>query len=89
MSLSILHDNVEAIKNADFHSIMLDELSDVSNKEQAVFCYRLVDDELVPYEDILGPYELEKANVPTIASIIKDILLRFGFDTKKLRDSML
>lgn len=85
MSLSILRDIVEAIKNADFHSIMLDESSDVSNKEQAVFCCRWVDDELVPHEDFLGLYELEKADATTIANIIKDIILRLGFDTKKLR----
>ena len=28
---------VEFIKNADFHNIMLDEISDASNKEQAIF----------------------------------------------------
>lgn len=28
---------VEFIKNADFHNIMLDETSDASNKEQAIF----------------------------------------------------
>ena len=38
MSLLILRDIAECIKNADFHSIMVDETSDVSSKEQAVFC---------------------------------------------------
>ena len=33
MSLSALRDIVESIKNADFHSIMVDETSDVSNNE--------------------------------------------------------
>ena len=40
MSLSALRDIVESIKNADFHSIMVDETSDVSNNEQTVFCVR-------------------------------------------------
>ena len=38
MSLLILRDIVECIKNAAFHSIMVDETSDVSSKGQAVFC---------------------------------------------------
>ena len=37
MSLSVLRDNVESIKNADFHSIMVDETSDVENIELAGF----------------------------------------------------
>ena len=85
MSLSILRDIVEAIKNADFHSIMLDESSDISNKEQAVFCCRWVDDDLVAHEEFLGLHELEKADATAITNIIKDILIRLGFDTEKLR----
>ena len=54
MSLSTLRDIVESIKNADFHSIMVDETSDVSNKEQTVFCVRWVDENLFSYEDLLG-----------------------------------
>ena len=37
MSLSVLRDNVESIKNADFHSIMVDETSNVENIELAGF----------------------------------------------------
>ena len=50
-SLSILHDTVESIKNDGFHTIMVDERSDVSNKEQAVLCVRWVDQNLFSYED--------------------------------------
>ena len=40
MSLSILPDVVlEAIKSSDYHNIMVDESSDVSNKEQAMFVF--------------------------------------------------
>ena len=37
MSLSVLRDIVESIKNADFHSFMVDETSDVENIELAGF----------------------------------------------------
>ena len=34
MSLSVLRDIVKSIKNANFHSTMVDKTSDVSDKEQ-------------------------------------------------------
>ena len=49
MSLSILRDIVESIKNADFHSIMVNKTSDVSNKEQAVFCLCWMDGNLFSF----------------------------------------
>ena len=55
----------------DFHSIKLDGSSDVSNKEQAVFCCRCVDDELVPYEELLSLHGLETADATTITSMIR------------------
>ena len=58
---------------------MLDELGDVSNKEQAVFCVRWIDENLTPYE------EMEKTDADSIVRIIKDSLLDFGFDKEKLR----
>ena len=51
MSLSILRDIVGSIKKADFHSIMVHETSDVSNKELAVFCVRCVDKNVFSYEN--------------------------------------
>ena len=46
MSSSVLHDIVEFIKNADFYSIMVDETSDVSNKEMVFFCVCWLDKNL-------------------------------------------
>ena len=73
------------LKQLIFFSIMLDESGDVSNKEQAVFCVRWIDENLTPYEDFLGLYEMEKTDADSIVRIIKDSLLRFGFDKEKLR----
>ena len=83
LALAILCDVVESIKAADFFSIML-KSGDVSTKEQAVFCVRCVDENLNPYEDFLGLYELEKTDADSIVHVIKDSLLRFGFDKEKL-----
>ena len=56
MSLSVLRDIVESIKNPDFHSIMVDETSDVENKDFFVFW---VDENLFSSENILGVHEME------------------------------
>ena len=85
LALTFFRDVVESIKAADFFSIMLDKSGDVSNKEQAVFCVRWIDENLAPYEDFLGLYEMEKTDADSIVHIIKDSLLRFGFDKEKLR----
>ena len=85
MSLSILRDTVESIKNAGFHTIMVDERSDISNKEQAVLCVRWVDQNLFSYEDFLGLYQMEKTDAVSIAIFIKGIILRMSFDSEKLQ----
>ena len=59
MSLSVLRDIVESIKNADFHSIMVDETSDVENIELAGFFVFWVDENLFSYENILGVHKME------------------------------
>ena len=85
MSLSILHVIVDSIKNADFHSIMVNETSNLSDKEQAVFCDRGVDENLFSYKDFLRLHEMEKTDAISIANFIKGTILRLGFDSEKLR----
>ena len=86
MSLSVLCDVVNCIKKSDFFSIMVDESSDVLNREQIVFCVCWVDEDLHSHEDFIGLYEMEKTDATTMVNIIiKDIFLRLGLDKTKLR----
>ena len=86
LSLSIFHDvALKAIKSSDYHSIMVDESSDVSNKEQAVFCVCWIDEDLSSHEDLIGLHEMEKTDATSMVAVIKDITLRFGIDAEKLR----
>ena len=39
MSLQVLRDIGAALHNAEFYSLMVDETTDISNKEQAVLCF--------------------------------------------------
>ena len=43
MALHILRDIAAFIQNAKFFSLMADEVTDASNKEQVVLCFRSVD----------------------------------------------
>ena len=58
MSWSILCDITESVKKADIYIIiMVDKTSDVSNKEQTIFCACWVDENLFSYEDFLELHE--------------------------------
>ena len=53
---------LKAIKSWDYHSITLNESSDIFNKEQVVFCVCWVDEDLISHEDFIGLYEMEKTD---------------------------
>ena len=77
------YDIIESIKNADFYSIIIVGISDSSNKEQAVFRVYSVDGNLFTHEEFLGLHEMKKTDAISIPNLIKDIVLRRGFDSKK------
>ena len=61
----------------NFYSIMYDEYTDISNKEQLSFYIRWVNKFLVAHEEFLGFYEVPNIKSETLVKIIKDILLHF------------
>ena len=54
MALKLLRGIASDIREADFFSIMADESSDVTNKEQLTLCIRWVDENLAIHEDYIG-----------------------------------
>ena len=64
---------------------MIDESSDFSNKEKAVFCVCWTDEDLISHEDFIGPYEMKKTDATSMAVVIKDIILQLDLDGEKLR----
>ena len=82
---SIIRDvGLEAIKSSDYHNIMVDESSDVFNKEQVVFCVRCVDEDLIFHDDFINFYEMKKTDATSMVAVNKDIILRLGLDVDKL-----
>ena len=66
-------------------TLMVDETTDVSNKEQVVVCFRWVDSNLEPHEEFIGLYEVESTRSSTIVATIHDVLQRVNVSITKLR----
>ena len=60
MALQILIDVAVNIHNSTFFSIMVDETTDKTNREQVDICLRWVDGNLLPHEDFIGMYKVDK-----------------------------
>ena len=78
MALSILRDISQNIKNYVYYSIMADETTDVSNREQCVLVFRDVGDDLVAHEDFIGFYKVDSIDSDTLTKTIEDCLLRMN-----------
>ena len=50
MAWHVLREVVTSIQSASFLTLMVDETTDVSNKEQVVICFRWVDSKLEAHE---------------------------------------
>ena len=75
MANHVIRDLISEIRGG-FFSIICDEYTDISNKEQLTICIRWVDKELEAHEDFLGFYNVPDIGAETIVSAIKDVLLK-------------
>ena len=85
LALSVLREIATAIAGSDFFSVMIDETTDSSNREQVVVCIRWVDDQLEPHEEFIGLYKVDDICSSTLVSVIKDTLLRLNLSLTRCR----
>ena len=78
MGLSVLRGLLSDIKTAHWFSLLADEATDTSNKEQLVICIRWVDEEFKIHEDPVELIDLPKTDSATITSALKDCLIGFS-----------
>ena len=64
---------------------MVDETTDISNKEQLVVCIRWVDKSLQPHEEFIGLYHIESTQSSTLIATIHDVLQRMNISITKFR----
>ena len=87
MALSLLRDVTASIKNSHcgWYTVMADECTDVSNKEQFVICIRWVDADLCSHEDAIGLYHVDSIDAKTLVATIEDVLLRLCMNISQCR----
>ena len=85
MSLTILREISKNIQNSVYYTIMADEVTDSSNKEQFVVCLRWVDHDLVTHEEPVGLYAVDNITSETLVNSLKDVLLRMGLSVQNCR----
>ena len=78
MAFSHLRKIADDIASSTNFSIMCDECTDSSNREQLSVCIRWVNSELEPQEDFIGLYKMDNICASDIVCCIKDILLRIN-----------
>lgn len=85
MAHQVLSSKLDEIRMNGFFSIMCDEYTDCSNKEQMSFCVRTVNEEFQANEVFLGFYEVHNIKSDTLVAAIEDILLRLNLPIDKCR----
>ena len=85
MALSVLRRITDGIHSSPFLSIMVDETTDVSNKEQVVVCIRWVDNALQVNEDFIGLHQVESTSATALVTVVRDVLIRLNVSVNKLR----
>lgn len=84
MSNEVMRDLLRQIADSYF-SLICDEYTDVSNKEQLSLCLRWIDSDLEAHEDFLGFYQIPNISADTITLVIQDALTRLTLSTDKCR----
>ena len=73
------------IHGAQWFSFIVDEATDVSQKEQMPVCIRWVDEDFTIHEDPLELIHLPNTDAETLTSAIKDCLIRFSLTITQCR----
>lgn len=85
MATKILSENIQAIKDANFYSILIDETADITRTEQISIYFRAVSADLLASEYFMGFYATDDTKSRTLFDIVTDVLLRFDLPLSKLR----
>ena len=85
MVVSTLSDIAAKLSNSVFFTLMADEVTDVSNKEQVALCLRSTDENFDVHEDFIGLHVVESIKADVLVSVLKDVLLRLNLSINDCR----
>ena len=75
MALQILRHIAAQIQSAVFFTVMVDEATNCSNKEQVVLVFRRVGKDLAAHEEFIGLYLTDSITAAALVAIIEDTIL--------------
>ncbi len=85
MGLQVLREIASELQDSPFLTVMADETTDSSNREQVTLIVRRVTEELEVHEEFLGLYHVASIDAATLTTAIKDIFIRMNLSFNKLR----
>ena len=85
VSSHILRNLSKKIHISGSFTLMCDECTDISNKEQLTICLRWVDQNLHDHANFIGLYQVNDITADTLTNSIKDALLQLQIDLSMCR----
>ena len=85
LSSHILRNVANRIRESGCFTIMADECSDVSNKEQLTICIRWVDQDLKDHESFIGLFQVDDITADFLTHAIKVALTQNGLNLSSCR----
>ena len=84
MALSILRNIAYELQKSSFLTIMVDETTNVINKEQVTVVMHRIDEKFDIFEEFLGLYSVSSINAASLFSVIRDTLVRLNLPFIKI-----
>ena len=85
MGIQVLREIAAELQRSPFVTVMADETTDASNREQVTLSIRQVTEDLQVHEEFLGLYCVPSIDASTLTSVIKDLFIRMNLSFEKLR----
>ena len=85
LGLQVLRNIATDIHNSPFVTVMADESTDASNREQFTVIIRRVSEDLQVDEEFIGVYQTSTTDAAILAALIKGFFIRLNVSMKKLR----
>ena len=85
MGLRVLRDMADSLQKAKYFSLMADEVTDTSNREQVAICICWVDSNFQRHEEFIGLRKVNTITAVELVAILKDVLLRMNLNITHCR----
>ena len=85
MAVNVLREVAVCLQQSPFITLMMDETTGISNKEQSVIILRWVSEDFEVNEEFLGVYNVPTIDAATLTMAAKDALCRMNIPLSKLR----